>query len=82
MHQNKDGATPLHSAVYLGATRRLWRFLVEAGADVNAPDKDGATPLHRAAYEGHNKEFLVECMQRTSGSSIGAHAGNKAGVSS
>jgi len=48
-----SGATPLHMAV-LSDQREMARFLVAAGADINAPAQDeyGGTPLHWAAALG------------------------------
>ncbi len=48
-----SGATPLHMAV-LSDQQALARFLVDQGANVNAPaqDEHGGTPLHWAAVLG------------------------------
>lgn len=56
------GITLLHTASNLGNCE-LVRFLIEAGADVNAPDEDGETPLHRAMSMRNNYEtakILIE----------------------
>src|SRR6202043_2296117 len=51
---NRRGAEPLHYAADGGpgadanAQRELISFLIDAGADPNAPDKSGVAPLHRA----------------------------------
>ena len=48
-----SGATPLHMAV-LSDQRKVARFLIDQGANINAPAKDqhGGTPLHWAAILG------------------------------
>jgi hypothetical protein len=48
-----SGATPLHMAV-LADQREVARFLIDKGANINAPAKDdyGGTPLHWAAVLG------------------------------
>lgn len=44
----QDGISPLHSAAWNGQVEAA-RFLIEAGADVNAASTTGNTPLHLAA---------------------------------
>ena len=48
-----SGATPLHMAV-VSDQREVARFLIDQGANINAPAKDeyGGTPLHWAAVLG------------------------------
>jgi ferric-dicitrate binding protein FerR (iron transport regulator) len=48
-----SGATPLHIAI-LSDQRKVARFLIDKGANINAPAKDhyGGTPLHWAAVLG------------------------------
>ncbi len=48
-----SGATPLHIAV-LSDQRKVARFLIDKGANINTPAKDqhGGTPLHWAAVLG------------------------------
>ncbi|HCO93844.1 MAG TPA: hypothetical protein DIU00_07835 [Phycisphaerales bacterium] len=48
-----SGATPLHMAV-LSDQREIAQFLIDQGANINAPAKDeyGGTPLHWAAVLG------------------------------
>ncbi len=45
----KDGYTPLHLAVVVGARRELIEFILANHADVNAKENNGWTPLHYAA---------------------------------
>ena len=56
-----DGRSPLHIAADYGQLEVL-RFLVAAGAEVNAKDKHGISALLAAIWEGHVKcvEFLIE----------------------
>ena len=49
---NSIGNTPLHAAVAGGRVESALA-LIEAGADVNAPDGGGHTPLHIAAEGGY-----------------------------
>ena len=49
------GISLLHTASGLGMTC-LVKFLIENGADINAPDEDGETPLHRAVSHNNNVE--------------------------
>jgi ankyrin repeat protein len=49
--RNDLGDTPLHYAAWHGATN-IVRFLLRAGADVNARGNDGYAPLHYAARYG------------------------------
>lgn len=55
--RNRRGAEPLHAAMLGGPGSTTWApacqravilFLIEAGADPNAPAAGGVTPLHRA----------------------------------
>ncbi|MHC4204990.1 MAG: ankyrin repeat domain-containing protein, partial [Planctomycetota bacterium] len=48
-----SGATPLHIAI-LSDQRKVARFLINKGANINTPAKDqhGGTPLHWAAVLG------------------------------
>ena len=62
--RDKDGSTPLHCAVWKGH-EDVVRFLIEAGADVNAQNENdhwGTTPLHAAAHANQKgiAEMLIE----------------------
>lgn len=46
---NKDGVSPLHSAV-MNQYKRVYEKLIDIGADVNAKDNSGVTPLMIASY--------------------------------
>ena len=47
----RDGATPLHLAVYM-TNREAVTLLLDAGADVRAKNKDGVTPFELAYHFG------------------------------
>ncbi|KAM0752446.1 ankyrin [Meredithblackwellia eburnea MCA 4105] len=49
---NARGATPLHIAAMKGEVECA-RILIEAGADLDAPDLQGNTPIHYASSWGH-----------------------------
>ena len=56
MASQPAGFTPLHSAVAddEGAqVKDMVRWLLDAGADPNAPSASGGTPLHTAAFTGN-----------------------------
>jgi peptidoglycan/LPS O-acetylase OafA/YrhL len=57
----KFGVTPLNWAAMRGDTEAI-RFLIDAGADVNAKNKDGSTALHSAAFLGRDAaaELLIK----------------------
>ena len=48
--RNRDGATPLLSAAFLGQAKPV-RLLIENGADVNARNNAGYTPLAALAAD-------------------------------
>ena len=55
-----DGSTPFHLALrQWGSSLAVAETLLEAGADVNAPDELGRTSLHRAVADGHNIDPAV-----------------------
>ena len=49
---NREGATPLHLAAWLGSTRSL-RILLAANANVDVPNNNQDTPLQLAFRNGH-----------------------------
>jgi len=49
-----EGYIPLHWAAVFGRTE-IMRMLIDAGADVNAPNKSLWTPLHDAAWHGQTE---------------------------
>jgi ankyrin repeat protein len=54
LNTGETGAhTPLHVAVFDRQTNAT-AFLIQCGADVNAPDVCGWSPLHMAAYRGES----------------------------
>ncbi len=55
------GSTPLSMAAWSGHDEAV-EWLIEKGADVDAPNRDGATPLHAAAFFGHPQtaRLLIE----------------------
>nr|CAD2171721.1 unnamed protein product [Meloidogyne enterolobii] len=57
----KTGATALHVAASKGYVQLIEK-LINAGADINAPDFEGWTPLHAAAHWGEREacRILVE----------------------
>jgi len=59
---DRNGATALHHAAFHGRVE-VGRFLVDAGASVDAQDADGCTPLHNAAYGRRRRmvQFLLQC---------------------
>ena len=72
--KNHREGRPLHYAADGYLNNPAWdakrqvktiRCLLDAGADVNAPDKNGATPLHRAVRT--RCAAAVECLLRAGG---------------
>jgi len=51
--------TPLHFAARDGVSDMV-EFMLDHGADINAPGEDGWTPLHFAAAHGHT--FIVRFL--------------------
>lgn len=47
--------TPLHW-IAVDGNKKIAKFLIAKGADVNAVDIDGCTPLHCAVYSNHEKD--------------------------
>lgn len=61
--QDESGGTPLHWAAWV-SNREMVKFLVEAGADVNALDKTGFTPLDAAmASLNPKKQTVIEIVR-------------------
>ncbi|PAA68734.1 hypothetical protein BOX15_Mlig028154g1 [Macrostomum lignano] len=52
------GWTPLHLAAFFGHSEAC-RFLLEHGADVDAPADNGDTPLHKASYTGRSSVVRI-----------------------
>ncbi|UCH97255.1 MAG: ankyrin repeat domain-containing protein, partial [Candidatus Aminicenantes bacterium] len=50
--KRRGGWTLLHVA----KNRKLVKYLLEKGADINAESNGGSTPLHNYAYKGHKDE--------------------------
>jgi ankyrin repeat protein len=55
---NREGWTPLHYAA-TGPNPQVTAFLLEKGAQVNAPSPNGTTPLMMAARYGHEDSVQV-----------------------
>ncbi|XVF16482.1 hypothetical protein REPUB_Repub10bG0034900 [Reevesia pubescens] len=53
--KDKDGATPLHYAVHVGAMQTV-KLLLNYNVDVNVADRDGWTPLH-IAVQSRNRDI-------------------------
>ncbi|VAI72458.1 unnamed protein product [Triticum turgidum subsp. durum] len=53
--EKKDGATPLHYAVQVGALQTV-KLLIKYRVDVNVADVDGWTPLH-LAVQSRNRDI-------------------------
>ncbi|HEY0590978.1 MAG TPA: ankyrin repeat domain-containing protein, partial [Thermoanaerobaculia bacterium] len=68
------GRTPLDAAI-LATQREAVRFLVDAGADVNAPDVEGITPLGYAVFGGDEAmvALLLEKGARTDARDFRGH---------
>ena len=49
---DRDGYSLLHFAAFYDDTEAL-KFLIDAGANVNAKENEGRTPLHLAAERGN-----------------------------
>ena len=62
----RDGAgvTPLHRAAAYSDVPQVLAFLINSGANPNAPTNDGETPLHIAAVLSGNPENLALLLDR------------------
>ena len=52
VNAGEGGNTPLHGTAMFGQLA-MTRWLLDHGANVNAPDYEGKTPLFRAQQNGH-----------------------------
>ncbi len=57
------GATPLLYCIGSGKSPKIFKQLIDAGANVNQGDADGDTPLHLSAAAGYQK-YVEELLQR------------------
>jgi len=59
---DKDGASPLHHASYMG-NQKIVDLLLKSNAKVDLEDDDGATPLHNACIKkGRNQVEVVKTL--------------------
>jgi len=58
--KNTDVNSLLHKAVKENKNIRTVEYILEKGADINAPDKDGDTPLHKAIRK--NNALLFKAL--------------------
>jgi ankyrin repeat protein len=67
-HQDKDGDTPLHTALRLKDPEDMFEILMKYNPDIEANNNKGETPLHIAVEYGHDD--IIEYLRDKLGSKI------------